>query len=262
MKVALIEFTKVGSLLPFLIPETEVFCVDDKIVTESERGLAIGTIREIVDSNDTDLKPILRKATNNDLAIQKENEKLAAVAFDEFKKQVEKLGLEMKLAKVEYTLDRSKIVFYFTAEERIDFRLLVRILASIFKTRIEMRQIGVRDKAKIIGGIGLCGQEQCCSRFLRNFEPTSVKMAKDQNLNLNVHKISGACGRLMCCLAFENRFYEEFLREIPPLGKKIQAGEIEGEIVAINPFKRTVIIKTEEKEYEIETNLLNNEDLR
>jgi cell fate regulator YaaT (PSP1 superfamily) len=259
MKVALVEFAKIGSLVPFLISETEDFSADDKVVAGSERGLAIGTIRKIVDSNDTDLKPILRKATENDFSVQEENRKIATSASHEFRKEVKKLGLEMKLVKAEYTLDRSKIVFYFTAEKRIDFRLVVRILASIFKTRIEMRQIGVRDKAKMIGGIGLCGQEQCCSKFLRQFGATSVKMAKDQNLNLNVHKISGACGRLMCCLAFENGLYEDFLKYIPPIGKKIKVGDLEGEIIAANPFKRTVIIRSEKKDYEVEAHLISNE---
>jgi len=259
MKVALVEFAKVGPLTPFSIPETEI-SVNDKVVAGSERGLAIGTVRKIVDSNDTDLKPILRKATEEDFSVERENRKIADSASRKFKKEVEKLGLEMKLVKTEYTLDRSKIVFYFTAEKRVDFRLLVRILASTFKTRIEMRQIGVRDRAKMIGGIGLCGQEQCCCRFLRQFSATSVRMAKSQNLNLNVHKISGACGRLMCCLAFENDFYEDFLKCTPGIGEKVKAGDMEGEIVAVNPFKRTVIIRSEGKDYEVEAHLIRSGD--
>ena len=178
----------------------------DKIVIDSEFGLSIGTVVEpphTHDSSPKDLKKVLRVASNEDFTQKADNERFELEAKSFCYERVMARGLPMKLVRAEATLDRKRIVFYFTADGRIDFRELVKDLAAKFKTRIEMRQIGVRDKAKLVGGFGLCGQELCCKAFLSNFEPISIKMAKQQDLTLNTGKLSGACGRLMCCLGYE-----------------------------------------------------------
>ncbi|MBI5847563.1 MAG: stage 0 sporulation protein [Nitrospirae bacterium] len=178
----------------------------DKIVIDSEFGLSIGAVVEPprpLESSPKDLKKVLRVASNEDFKQKADNEKFEQEAKSFCYERVMARGLPMKLVRAEATLDRKRIVFYFTADGRIDFRELVKDLAARFKTRIEMRQIGVRDKAKLVGGFGLCGQELCCKAFLSNFEPISIKMAKQQDLTLNTGKLSGACGRLMCCLGYE-----------------------------------------------------------
>ncbi len=244
MNLALIEFSNAGQLYPFFYKDIDLN-IKDKVVAEYERGVNIGTVMKLQTVRDIsdDLHFVLRKATKEDLEIYKENIELSKEAFETCRQQIKEFELNMKLVKVEYMLDRSKIVFYFVAPGRVDFRNLVKKLASLFKTRIEMRQIGVRDEARIIGGLGLCGDELCCARFLRTFNPVSVKMAKDQNLNINVKKISGACGRLMCCLWYEEEMYEEFMKVAPKLDSFAKAGEVEGKIVYVNPIKKTVIIR-------------------
>jgi cell fate regulator YaaT (PSP1 superfamily) len=189
----------------------------DKIVIDSEFGLSIGTVAEPphpLEGSAKDLKKVLRVATPEDFKQKTDNERFEQEAKSFCYERVMARGLPMKLVRAEATLDRKRIVFYFTADGRIDFRELVKDLAAKFKTRIEMRQIGVRDKAKLVGGFGLCGQELCCKAFLSNFEPISIKMAKQQDLTLNTGKLSGACGRLMCCLGYE---YHEGM---PPLTRK------------------------------------------
>ncbi len=244
MNVAFVEFSNAGQLYPFFYKDMELG-IKDKVVAEYERGLSIGTVMKIehLENITDDLHFILRKATQEDLDIHRENGELSKRAFEICRQQIKEFELNMKLVKVEYMLDRSKIVFYFVAPGRVDFRELVKKLASLFKTRIEMRQIGVRDEARIIGGLGLCGDELCCARFLRTFNPVSVKMAKDQNLNINVKKISGACGRLMCCLWYEEDMYREFMKVAPPLDAFAKAGEVEGKVVYVNPIKKTVILR-------------------
>ncbi len=244
MNIALVEFSRAGQLYPFFYKD-ETLRVKDKVVAEYERGVNIGKVMKIqhVDSITDDLRFILRKATPEDLKIYEENKNLEKDAFRICRDEIAYFELNMKLVKVEYMLDRSKIVFYFVAPGRVDFRNLVKKLASTFKTRIEMRQIGVRDEARIIGGLGLCGDELCCARFLRTFNPVSVKMAKDQNLNINVKKISGACGRLMCCLWYEHDLYEDFMNVAPSMDSMVKAGDVEGRVVYINPIKKTVIIR-------------------
>ncbi len=247
MNIALVKFSNAGQLYPFFYKDMDLN-IKDKIVAEYERGLNIGTIMKIKMDEDVsdNLNFIVRKATDEDLKIYEENKELSKKAFKICREEIEFFELNMKLVKVEYMLDRSKIVFYFVAPGRVDFRNLVKKLASTFKTRIEMRQIGVRDEARIIGGLGLCGDELCCSRFLRTFNPVSVKMAKDQNLNINVKKISGACGRLMCCLWYEEGMYEEFMQVAPKLDSMAKAGDVEGRVVYINPIKKTVILKNKD----------------
>ncbi len=245
MKIAIVEFMRVGQLYPYTYDEE--LKPGDRVLAEYERGLGLGKVVKIEELETTEEMPsIIRRATDEDLRIYEENKMLEKEAFEICKREIKAFGLNMKLVRVEYMMDRKKIVFYFTSPTRVDFRALVKRLASIFKARIEMRQIGVRDEARIIGGLGLCGDELCCSRFLRVFNPVSMKMTKQQNLNINVKKISGACGRLMCCLWFEHEIYEEFLKIAPPMDSFAKSGEVEGRVVYINPIKKTVILRTEE----------------
>jgi cell fate regulator YaaT (PSP1 superfamily) len=184
----------------------------DLVVVESDLGLNIGNVvvdRHTVEEHERKLKKIIRKATEEDLCQREENKKLEAEAMNNCLERIMARGLPMKLIRTEVTLDRRRIIFYFTAEKRIDFRELVKDLAAKFKTRIEMRQIGVRDAAKMIGSFGICGEELCCTKFLTSFEPISIKMAKRQELVLNTGKLSGVCGRLMCCLGFEDETFPE-----------------------------------------------------
>src|SRR5699024_10160430 len=186
------------------------------------------------------LKKVLRIATTEDKENVAENERLASEALSLCIHKVEIHKLDVNIVDVEYTFDRNKIIFYFTAEGRLDFRDLVKDLAAKFKTRIELRQIGVRDDAKLLGGIGPCGRMLCCSTFLGDFEPVSIKMAKDQSLSLNPAKISGLCGRLMCCLKYENDDYETAKRELPDLGKVIQTPYGSGKVVGLNMLEKLV----------------------
>ncbi len=244
MNVAFVEFSNAGQLYPFFYVDMDLK-VKDRVVAEYERGLNIGKVMTLktMENVTDDLRFILRKASEEDLKTFEENSELSEKAFGICKDEIKTFDLNMKLVKVEYMLDRSKIVFYFVAPGRVDFRNLVKKLASLFKTRIEMRQIGVRDEARIVGGLGLCGDVLCCARFLRAFNPVSVKMAKDQNLNINVKKISGACGRLMCCLWYEEGMYEEFMKVAPKLDSFAKAGDVEGKVVYVNPIKKTVILR-------------------
>lgn len=195
-------------------PNSEKFSADDHVVVETARGVECGEVamanRDVADDSIVQpLKKVIRKATKDDLRRVAENELKAKNAFTQCEKKIAERGLEMKLVDVEYTFDNSKILFYFTADGRVDFRELVKDLATVFRTRIELRQIGVRDEAKMLGGIGFCGRELCCHTFLGDFAPVSIKMAKEQNLSLNPSKISGICGRLLCCLKYENDVYVE-----------------------------------------------------
>ncbi len=207
-----VVFKRAGKVYDFLNNGLEL-SVGDKVVIEVDKGYDLAKVvvapRKISVSEEQVMKNILRKANDEDLEAEKQNVIDQENAFDECKKLVSESDIEMKLLSAEYSLDRSKLTFYFTAEGRVDFRQLVRDLARIFRTRIEMRQIGVRDATKMVGGFGLCGRELCCSCFLRRFDNISIKMAKTQNLILNPNKISGVCGRLMCCLMFERDGYNE-----------------------------------------------------
>lgn len=200
-----VRFKPCGKIYDFEVDGIEVN-EGDAVVVESELGLSIGNViigRHIVEDLERELKKLIRKATEEDINQREGNRKLETEARDYCLERIMARGLPMKLVSTEVTLDRKRIIFYFTAEKRIDFRELVKDLAARFKTRIEMRQIGVRDEAKIIGGIGICGRELCCTKFLTSFEPISIKMAKKQELVLNTGKLSGVCGRLMCCLGYE-----------------------------------------------------------
>lgn len=204
--------------------------VGDSVIVETARGVEFGTVALGSDRIDMKklvppLKPVLRKATDEDININAENQEKKGKALEICQKKVDKHNLDMKLIDVEYTFDNSKIVFYFTADGRVDFRELVKDLASVFKMRIELRQIGVRDEAKMLGGIGSCGRSLCCHKWLSEFQPVSIKMAKTQGLSLNPAKISGICGRLMCCLNYENDVYMEAKKDMPDVGEKIKTHE-------------------------------------
>jgi cell fate regulator YaaT (PSP1 superfamily) len=230
-----VRFKPCGKIYDFEIDGLEAG-KGDLVVVESELGVNIGNVvveRRTVEDTEKKFKKIIRKATEEDLSQKEENRKLEAEARQYSAERIMARGLPMKLINTEATLDRKRIIFYFTAEKRIDFRELVKDLASKFKTRIEMRQIGVRDSARIVGNLGICGRELCCTKFLTSFEPISIKMAKKQELVLNTGKLSGACGRLMCCLGFE---YSESMPEDTSLPEAetlsiVDEPEKEGELV-------------------------------
>jgi len=219
-----------------------------KVIVETVRGIELGDVAvgpKKVKEEDivAPLKQVIRVATEEDISADKQNRAKEKEAFEICLNEIGKHGLEMKLVDVEYTFDTNKIIFYFTADGRVDFRDLVKDLASIFKTRIELRQIGVRDEAKMLGGLGPCGRSLCCATFLGDFEPVSIKMAKDQNLSLNPTKISGICGRLMCCLKYEEDVYEVIKKDVPPIGTKVSTPSGEGIILEINFLKQMVKVK-------------------
>jgi len=233
IKIVGISFHTAGKIFDFAAQEFDL-SPGDKVIVETERGRALGTVvrkpREIpADEAPPKLKSILRLAEENDLQMARSNSLREKEALQFCQQRVKQRNMEMKLVRAEYLFDGSKIIFYFTADGRVDFRELVRDLAQHFRTRIEMRQIGVRDEAKQVGGLGICGRELCCSSHLREFVPVSVKMAKAQGLALNPTKISGQCGRLLCCLAYEYETYNEMKKTLPKCGKKFQfeSGQVE-----------------------------------
>ncbi len=221
------------------------------VIVETARGTEMGEVvygpKELPESELVmPLKKVLRLAGEGDERRAGENRKREAEALLKCQAQIERHGLNMKLVDAEFTFDRSKIVFYFTSEDRVDFRELVKDLASIFRIRIELRQIGVRDEAKLKGGIGPCGRNFCCTSFLEDFSPVSIRMAKGQNLSLNPTKISGVCGRLMCCLRFEMSAYEDAREELPLMGQKVLTPDGEGEVAGTDGVKKTVRVKLRE----------------
>ncbi len=226
----------------------------DHVIVETSRGKEIGEL--IIEEKDVSeeelvfpLKKVLRKASDADYAQVEDNVNKESVAFEKCQQKIKDHSLDMKLVGVEYTFDRNKIIFYFTSEARVDFRELVKDLASIFKTRIELRQIGVRDEAKIKGGIGPCGRPFCCSTFLEEFEPVSIRMAKGQNLSLNPTKISGVCGRLMCCLRFEADSYENSQDQLPRPGITVITPDGDGVVKDVDKNKKMVVVKLQESGY-------------
>lgn len=230
------------------------------VIVETARGIEYGKVvigRKQVGEDDVvlPLKKVIRIASEDDVIAVEENNQAAKEAFDVCHTKINEHQLDMKLIDVEYTFDRNKIIFYFTADGRVDFRDLVKDLASIFRTRIELRQIGVRDEAKMLGGIGPCGRMLCCSTFLGDFEPVSIKMAKDQNLSLNPTKISGLCGRLMCCLKYENDTYEEAKQELPDIGEEIVTEHGRGKVAGLNMLERLVQIQLFDPERVLEYSL-------
>ena len=258
-----VRFKKAGKIYYFL-PGEETLTIDDGVIVETARGVEYGTVvigpKEVAkDSLVMPVKEVMRKATPKDLQQLEKNEEREEKAFAICLEKIAKRKLPMKLINVEYTFDMNKIVFFFTADGRIDFRELVKDLATVFRTRIELRQVGVRDEAKVLNGIGACGRPLCCSNFLGDFSPVSIRMAKDQNLSLNPTKISGVCGRLMCCLNYEDDLYKKggdlYVKkdrtpsprdvEPPGIGKEVVTDEGIGKVLKVNYNKHTVKVQLE-----------------
>ena len=246
-KIVGVRFKKPGKIY-FFDPENFDIKMGDKVIVETAMGDEIGEVvvdkRELPDDKIAKpLKKVIRIATDQDLKNQEMYKKKEPEALRICAEKVKKHGLDMNLTDVEYKFDGSKILFYFTADGRIDFRELVKDLASIFKTRIELRQIGVRDEVRRIGGNGVCGRELCCCSFLGNFETVSIKMAKEQNISLNTSKISGNCGRLMCCLKYEQEAYEDKLSRLPKVGAIVRTEEGEGVVDNVEILKEKLKVK-------------------
>ena len=258
IKVVGVRFKKAGKIYYF-DPEKKWINNGDFVIVETIRGIEFGQVvvgPKMVKEEDIvqPLKKVLRLATEEDIKRNRENKEKEKEAYDICFKKIEEHGLEMKLIDIEYTFDNNKVIFYFTADGRIDFRELVKDLAAIFRTRIELRQIGVRDEAKMIGGLGPCGRHMCCSSFLGEFYPVSIKMAKEQKLSLNPAKISGICSRLMCCLNYEHQVYEENIKKLPDIGDKVQVlgTNKTGIVIDINPLFVTAKVNVEKSDGTIE----------
>ncbi len=233
-----VRFKEVGKVYYF-DPDKHILKKDDKVIVETSRGIECGTVsmpnKTVPDDQlNYPLKKLIRIATKEDLATVAQNKEKEKKAFDLCEKKIRHHKLDMKLISVEYTFDNSKILFYFTADGRVDFRDLVKDLAYVFKTRIELRQIGVRDEAKKLGGLGICGRPFCCSTFLGDFQPVSIKMAKEQGMSLNPVKISGTCGRLMCCLKYEQDAYSDLLKKTPKIGAIVSTPDGKGTVIDLN----------------------------
>ena len=258
MKVVGVRFRKAGKVYYFDPLEFDIK-QGSNVIVETARGVEFGYvvmgIRDLPEEKITQpLKPVLRPATEADVKAQEENAAREKEAFKVCLEKIRKHNLEMKLIDSEYTFDNNKLLFYFTADGRVDFRELVKDLASVFKTRIELRQIGVRDETKILGGIGVCGRALCCHTYLSEFIPVSIKMAKEQNLSLNPTKISGVCGRLMCCLKNEEEAYEELNSHLPSVGEYVTTSDgLRGEVQSTSVLKQLVkvIVTLENDEKEI-----------
>ena len=258
-KVVGVRFKKAGKIYYF-DPAEYILEVGQYVIVETARGIEYGKVvvpmREVGEQDVVlPLKQVVRPADERDSLQVDENKSEAKRAFDLAYSKIIEHSLEMKLVDVEYTFDRNKIIFYFTAEGRVDFRELVKDLASVFRTRIELRQIGVRDEAKLLGGIGPCGRMLCCSTFLGDFDPVSIKMAKDQSLSLNPTKISGICGRLMCCLKYENDDYEIAKEGMPDIGDMTRTPEGEGRVVGLNVLERLIQVYLTDQERTVEYTL-------
>lgn len=257
-KVIGVRFRTAGKIY-FFSPGKLQIKQGEQVIVETARGVEFGNVvmgpKEVKDEEITQpLKAVIRAATDEDRRIEEKNRKKEKEAFDICLEKIHKHGLEMKLIDAEYTFDNNKVLFYFTADGRIDFRELVKDLAAVFRTRIELRQIGVRDETKIRGGIGICGRELCCHTYLSEFAPVSIKMAKKQNLSLNPSKISGVCGRLMCCLTNEEETYEELNSRLPAVGDMVTTCEgLRGEVQSLSVLRQQVkvIVNLENDEKEI-----------
>ena len=227
------------------------FKAGDHVIVEADRGLDYGEVlsgtEAILDSDiEEPLKKIIRKSNPWDMHQIEKNKKKIKEVMDTCAKKIQERRLSMKLIDAEFSFDRSKIIFYFTADGRVDFRDLVKDLANVFKARIELKQIGVRDEAKMLGGLGPCGRALCCATYLKDFEPVTIKMAKEQNLPLNPTKISGLCGRLMCCLSYEHKTYKELMKGAPREGDIIKTEKGNGKVVSINAIKRCAVVELED----------------
>lgn len=245
-----VKFKSVGKIYYFS-PNGLNVALGDKVIVETARGIECGEVamelKEISDEEiSSPLKSVIRKATLQDLKTIEHNEQKEKEAFKICEDKILKHGLKMNLIDVECTFDNNKLLFYFTADNRVDFRELVKDLASVFRTRIELRQIGVRDEAKLLGGLGICGRPFCCKTFLGDFQPVSIKMAKEQSLSLNPTKISGTCGRLMCCLKYEQDCYEELLKVTPKVGALVKTPDGNGVVEDVNLLTGKLRVKNNE----------------
>ena len=257
-KVIGVRFRTAGKIYFFSPGKLEIK-TGDKVIVETARGVEFGSVvtgpKEVEDDKITQpLKSVIRLATEDDKKKEEKNKEKEKEAFKICLDKIHKHGLEMKLIDAEYTFDNNKVLFYFTADGRIDFRELVKDLAAVFRTRIELRQIGVRDETKIRGGIGICGRPLCCHTYLSEFAPVSIKMAKEQNLSLNPTKISGVCGRLMCCLTNEEETYEELNSRLPAIGDTVTTNEgLKGEVQSVSVLRQLVkvVVTLENDEKEI-----------
>ena len=245
IKVIGVRFRRAGKVYYFDPAQMEIR-TGDHVIVETARGIEFGCVvlgvREVVEKKVVQpLKSVIRMATKNDEEIEQRNKAREKEAFQICLEKIKKHDLEMKLIDAEYTFDNNKLLFYFTADGRVDFRELVKDLASVFKTRIELRQIGVRDETKILGGVGICGRDLCCHSYLSEFIPVSIKMAKEQNLSLNPTKISGVCGRLMCCLKNEEETYEVLNSRLPNVGDYVTTDDgLKGEVHSVSVLRQLV----------------------
>lgn len=246
-----VRFFEAGKIYYFS-PESKSFSVGDHVIVKTARGSEFGTVvigNKTVSSSEIvlPLRSVERLATRDDIERHDRNMELEKEAFAICQKKIREHGLEMKLIDAQYTFDNTKLLFNFSADKRIDFRELVKDLASVFRTRIELRQIGIRDEAKLMGGLGACGRPFCCSTFLSDFAQVSIKMAKEQNLSLNSSKISGTCGRLMCCLRFEHETYEEAIKRMPSVDSRVKTPDGVGFVTEISPLVSLVKVKFVDK---------------
>ena len=249
-----VNFREAGKIYYFS-PGALELSIGDTVIVETARGVELGTVKipnkkVPVSETVSPLKTVTRKTTPEDIAHYEQNRVAEMDAAVICKKKIASHGLGMNLVGVEYTFDNSKLIFYFTCESRVDFRELVKDLASTFRTRIELRQIGIRDEAKMMGGLGVCGRKYCCAGFLQDFVQVSIKMAKEQNFSLNSAKVSGACGRLMCCLRYEHDTYEEAIRNTPPNGSTVETKDGVGTVVETKPLAAEIKVRLSDKEKE------------
>ncbi len=247
-----VKLREAGEAQNFAVLSNMALEIGDYVIVEQEMGIEYGLVAsESQPCLEEEIKKsaplrVIRKATAGDMHQIEMNKKKVSELLDICDKKIEEHNLPMKLVDAEYSFDRTKVMFYFTADTRVDFRNLVKDLASVFKARIELRQIGVRDEAKLLGGFGPCGETLCCAKFLKNFQPVTIKMAKEQNLSLNPTKISGLCGRLMCCLSYEYDAYKKLMEGLPHVGDKIKTKDGAGTVISINAIKRLVVAQLED----------------
>ena len=250
-----VRFKKTGKLY-YYNSSNDSLKIGDNILATTERGEEIGRVVKILKKDelpeDTKIDSIIREATKKDMELFKQNEQKASVALEFCKKQAKVLRLKMKLLAAEYTFDATKLIFYFVSEERVDFRELVKILANEYRVRIELRQIGPRDEIKTYPNLGMCGKEVCCRTFLQDFEPVTIKMAKEQGLQINMSKLSGACGKLMCCLKYEEEQYLENIEKLPKVGDlvTVEGEKSKAKVIGVDILKLMVRVKFSENEEE------------
>jgi cell fate regulator YaaT (PSP1 superfamily) len=257
-KIVGIRFKSGGKIYDF---DSGAFVLEmgDQVIVETEKGLGFGTVAVAPKPDDgskkeKQLKKVFRKASAKDFEQKEKNKQLESEAHTQCLQYIKQLKLQMNLFSVEATFDARRLTFFFTADGRVDFRQLVKMLVKKFRVRIEMRQVGIRNQAKMCGGLGRCGREFCCTSFMEKFEPVSIRMAKDQGLSLNPTKISGQCGRLMCCLNFENQVYKELRAKFPSMGKIVKTREHTGKVIRFNFLHQTIALRVEDNQ-EVEVRL-------